>query len=194
VGERGFRPLPEGTIICSGAGLGGRDTPELPNALRAMLFDPSIIAGGRFILEEPSLLEANIDDMNTQDFAVAMERLLEAGALDAWCENILMKKGRPAVKLCCLARRGGEELCAEIMMRETTTIGVRIIGVKRFSLERDAEKYSTPLGEVTFKSVFLDGRILRSVPEYEDILKIAREKNMTLRDVRNTVAEQGKKV
>ena len=182
-GPDGFAPLPEGRIICSAFGLGGRDTPDMPNALRAILFEPSG-GGGRFIREEPSLLEANID---TQDFALAMERLLEHGALDAWCENILMKKGRPAVKLCCLAKRGDEERMAEIMMRETTTIGVRIIGTKRLALERRIEKKSTPLGEVAYKSVTLDGEVIRSVPEYADILEIARAKNLPIREVREAV-------
>jgi uncharacterized protein (TIGR00299 family) protein len=187
-GPDGFAPLPEGRIICSAFGLGGRDTPDMPNALRAILFEPSGgEAAGRFVREEPSLLEANIDDMNTQDFALAMERLLEHGALDAWCENILMKKGRPAVKLCCLAKRGDEERMAEVMMRETTTIGVRIIGTKRLALERSVEKKTTPLGEVAYKSVVLDGEVLRSVPEYDDILAIARAKNLPIREVREAV-------
>jgi uncharacterized protein (TIGR00299 family) protein len=192
VGEDGFGPLPEGAIICSGIGLGGRDTPEMPNALRAILFEPSARAGA-FIVERPSLLEANIDDMNPQDFALAMERLLEAGALDAWCENILMKKGRPAIKLCCLAGAGDEERCAEAMMRETTTIGVRVTGTKRFSLERSLSRRPTPIGEVAFKSVAMGGRELRNVPEYEDILKIARERNMTMYDAR-IAAGRGEKV
>jgi uncharacterized protein (TIGR00299 family) protein len=191
-GEDGFRPLPNGSIICTGTGLGGRDTPELPNALRAILLDPAKNAGGRFIREEPSLLETNIDDMNPQDFALAMERMLSAGALDAWCENILMKKGRPAVKLCCLAKRGDETRLAEVMMRETTTIGVRITGTKRISLNRSEEMRVTPIGEIAFKSVTLDGRVLRSAPEYEDILRLAREKNLSAHDVRNVVSRCAK--
>ncbi|MDR1068732.1 MAG: LarC family nickel insertion protein, partial [Clostridiales Family XIII bacterium] len=122
VGKDGFGGMPSGRIVCSGIGLGGRDTPELPNILTATLIEGDGVSG--FRAERPSLLEANIDDMNPQDFALAMERLLEAGALDAWCENILMKKGRPALKLCCLAREGDEERVSEIIMRETTTIGV----------------------------------------------------------------------
>ncbi|MDR1509061.1 MAG: nickel pincer cofactor biosynthesis protein LarC [Synergistaceae bacterium] len=187
VGADGFRPLPRGSIICTGTGLGGKDTPELPNALRAILLDTGERNGGRFIIEEPSMIETNIDDMNPQDFALVMERMLSAGALDAWCENILMKKGRPAVKLCCLAKRGEETRLAEVMMRETTTIGVRIIGTRRMSLARSEVIRATPIGEVTFKSVTLDGRVLRSVPEYEDVLRLAREKNLSAYDVRNAV-------
>jgi uncharacterized protein (DUF111 family) len=96
-----------------------------------------------------------------------------------------MKKGRPAVKLCCLAKQGDEARLAEVMMRETTTIGVRIIGTKRMSLDRAEDRRVTPIGEISFKNVTLDGRILRSVPEYEDILRLAREKNLSAQEVRN---------
>jgi uncharacterized protein (TIGR00299 family) protein len=192
-GEDAFVSLPAGTLICAGIGLGSRDTPELPNALRVVLLDPETAGGGRFVLEEPSLLETNIDDMNPQDFALAMERILSAGALDVWCENILMKKGRPAVKLCCLVKSGDEMRIAEVMMRETTTIGVRVVGTKRFSLERSVEKRATPVGEAVFKNAVLDGKVLRSVPEYEDILRLARENDLSAYDVRNAVAFRDKK-
>jgi uncharacterized protein (TIGR00299 family) protein len=179
--------LPEGRVICADYGLGERDTPDVPNVLRATLIERGS-GSARFVRERPSLLSANIDDMNPQDFALAMERLLESGALDAWCENILMKKGRPAIKLCCLARSADEERLAELMMRETTTIGVRVVATDRYSLARSAEKKSTPIGDVTYKSVTLDGEILRSVPEYEDILKIAREKNIPIHEAREIIA------
>ncbi|MDR3279726.1 MAG: nickel pincer cofactor biosynthesis protein LarC [Synergistaceae bacterium] len=189
VGAGGFRPLPEGSIICAGVGLGGRDTPDLPNVLRALLFSPSRAGRGRFERDEPMLLEANIDDMNPQDFALAMERLLGDGALDAWCENIMMKKGRPAVKLCCLAARGDEARIAETMMRETTTIGVRMTETRRLFMRRSAETRATPLGDVRFKFVSMGDEPLRGVPEYEDLLKIAREKSMTIGDVRRVIGK-----
>jgi uncharacterized protein (TIGR00299 family) protein len=189
VGENGFRPLPEGRIVCASMGLGGRDTPEMPNALGAFLIEPDGGArDGRFVRENIMLLEANIDDMNPQDFTLAAERLFAAGALDVWCENILMKKGRPAVKFCCLAMRGEEERLAGVVARETTTIGVRIIGAGRIALERSVSTRATPLGDVRFKSVKLDGEILRSVPEYDDIRRIATETGLPMRSVRNALA------
>ncbi|MDR3165801.1 MAG: nickel pincer cofactor biosynthesis protein LarC [Synergistaceae bacterium] len=187
VRENGFRPLPEGRIVCASMGLGGRDTPEMPNALGAVMIDPDGARDGRFVCENIMLLEANIDDMNPQDFSPAMERLFAAGALDVWCENILMKKGRPAVKFCCLSRRGEEECLAEIIARETTTIGVRIIETHRMALERSVSVRTTPLGDVRFKSVKLDGEILRSIPEYDDIRRIAAEKGLSMLSVRNAL-------
>jgi uncharacterized protein (DUF111 family) len=185
-GKKGFRPMPEGSIVCSGIGLGGRDTEDRPNILRAMLLEPSE-KPGRFLRDAPSLLEANIDDMNPQDFASVVERLLGIGALDAWSENIMMKKGRPALKLCCLAREEDTDKCAETMMRETTTIGVRVIRTARMFMRRVSETRPTPLGDVRFKTVFIGNETIRSVPEYEDVLKIAREKNMPLIDVRRSL-------
>jgi uncharacterized protein (TIGR00299 family) protein len=187
VGENGFRPLPEGRIICASMGLGGRDTPEMPNALGALLVEPAAASGGRFARENIMLLEANIDDMNPQDFAPASERLFSAGALDVWCENIMMKKGRPAVKFCCLARQGEEERLAEVIARETTTIGVRIIGARRMALERSVSARATPFGNVRFKIVRLGGETLRSVPEYDDIRRIADERGLPMLSVRNAL-------
>jgi uncharacterized protein (TIGR00299 family) protein len=194
VGPGGFRALPTGSIICSGIGLGGRDTPDLPNVLRALAFSTDLADDDGLDRDEPSLIEANIDDMNPQDFALAVERLLEAGALDAWCENIMMKKGRPALKLCCLVKRGDEKNCAEKMMRETTTIGVRIIGTRRLFMRRESEVKSTPLGDVAFKNVRIGDKTLRGVPEYEDLLKIAREKNMPIGDVRRVIGKLESKI
>ncbi|MDR0764192.1 MAG: nickel pincer cofactor biosynthesis protein LarC [Synergistaceae bacterium] len=192
VGENGFRPLPEGRIICAGTGLGGRDTPEMPNILGALLIEPDASAGdGRFARENITLLEANIDDMNPQDFAPATERLFSAGALDVWCENIMMKKGRPAVKFCCLARQGDAERLAGVIARETTTIGVRIIGARRMVLERSVSLRATPFGGVRFKSVKLGGETLRSVPEYDDIRRISDERGLPMLSVRNALSGYG---
>ncbi|MDR1966125.1 MAG: nickel pincer cofactor biosynthesis protein LarC [Synergistaceae bacterium] len=188
VGEDGFRPLPEGSIICTGTGLGGKDTPELPNVLRAMLLQTEKKPAPLMLRDEPSLLEANIDDMNPQDYGIAIERLFAAGALDVWCENILMKKGRPAVKLCCLAKKGSEDMCAEAMVRETSTIGVRIIGTRRVSLERHTEVRHTALGDVRFKEVRLGVETLRRAPEYEDMAEISRSKNLPMHEVRRVVS------
>ncbi|MDR1516134.1 MAG: LarC family nickel insertion protein, partial [Synergistaceae bacterium] len=89
-GPDGFRDLPAGRVLCVGTGLGSKDTPDIPNALRVMLIEPEDAQTGRFLRDEPSLVEANIDDMNPQDFARAADLMLEQGALDVWRESILM--------------------------------------------------------------------------------------------------------
>jgi uncharacterized protein (TIGR00299 family) protein len=190
VGPDGVRDMPPGRLAAIGMGLGGRDTPDMPNVLRAMLVEPSGAGNPseRFARDSVSLLESNIDDMNPQDFSLAVERLFAEGALDVWCENILMKKGRPAVKLCCLARVGEEEGMAEIMLRETTTIGVRVARTGRFTLRRASGELHASCGVVRFKSVSLDGKTLRRTFEYDDLLGIARAKNMPLHEIRRIIA------
>jgi uncharacterized protein (DUF111 family) len=178
-GHDGFAPPPEGAIICVGTGLGGKDTRKMPNVLRATLYETAA-ESGRFVHDSPFLLEANIDDMNPQDFALAMERVLETGALDVWVENILMKKGRPAFKFCCLAKPGDENRLAEAMMRETTTIGVRVTATRRLSLARRVETVRAEYGDVRFKSVSLDGGELRGAPEYDDLLAACRANGVTM--------------
>jgi uncharacterized protein (TIGR00299 family) protein len=185
-GPGGFRGLPAGKIECVGVGLGGRDTPDIPNALRAILLDVRADES-RFLRDEASLLEANIDDMNPQDYALAAERLFGEGALDVWWENITMKKARPGVKFCCLARPCDAERFAELIMRNTTTIGVRISDFRRMTLERDVESRLTPLGEVRFKSAYIEGALVRSSPEHDDLVKIARDRGLSLDEVREIV-------
>jgi uncharacterized protein (TIGR00299 family) protein len=196
VGRDGFGDMPRGRIIHTGTGLGGRDTPDMPNVLRAMLIEPADGGepSGRFVCDSVSLLESNIDDMNPQDFSLAVERLFSGGALDVWCENVLMKKGRPAVKLCCLVGGGEEERFAEIMLRETTTIGVRVTSAGRFTLRRAAGEFQASCGGVRWKSVSLDGQALRRSFEYDDLLDIARAKNMPMREVREIIRREAEDV
>lgn len=190
VGPRGFVPMPRGRILRTGVGLGGRDTPGLPNALRAMLVERSGTAAGRFEEDMPSLIETNIDDMNPQDFAVVMEKLLASGALDAWCENILMKKGRPAVKLSCLAAAEDADALGELILRETPTLGVRISGTRRLTLRREVQRAATVYGPVRVKRAELDGQTLRRVPEFDDLAAIASERNLPIGEVRAGVERE----
>jgi uncharacterized protein (TIGR00299 family) protein len=183
-GENGAGGIPDGRILRVGVGLGSRDTQDMPNALRALLMETEANAQTGFGRDEPSLIEANIDDMNPQDFAHAVSRLLESGALDAWCENILMKKGRPAVKLCCLGRAEDADRLAGIFIRETTTLGVRITNTRRIFAGRSIDEVKTPLGSVRFKSAIIGGEVIRRTPEYDDILRIADEKKIPLPKVR----------
>ncbi|MDR3354150.1 MAG: nickel pincer cofactor biosynthesis protein LarC [Synergistaceae bacterium] len=193
-GKDGFRDIPEGRVICSGTGLGERDTAGLPNALRAILIEPDAPdapdkASARFERDEPLLIETNIDDMNPQDFPMVEERLFADGALDVWREAILMKKSRQAVKLCCLARPDDAEKIAERIMRETTTLGVRITKTRRIMLERRSEEAATSLGNIWVKSAVLDGETIRTIPEYEGIAAIARKLNIPPSEARRIVEE-----
>ncbi|MDR1020108.1 MAG: nickel pincer cofactor biosynthesis protein LarC [Synergistaceae bacterium] len=189
-GENAFRDLPAGRVLCVGAGLGSKDTPDIPNALEVMLIEPDGTGPGRFLRDEPSLVEANIDDMNPQDFAHVADKMLEQGALDVWRENILMKKGRLAVKLCCLCKSCDADRFAEAMLTHTTTLGARVTRTRRLFFDRETEEIMTSLGPVRVKSAILDGQAFKKNPEYDDMLKIASEKDLPLWSVRKTVERE----
>ena len=129
---------------------------------------------------------ANIDDMTGEDLGAAMELLLSAGALDVWFEQIQMKKNRPAVKLCALALPEDKARIAELMLRRTTTLGVRMNEVERLMLAREVRAVETRFGNVR---VTLGGAVIKEMPEYDDVRRIARETGLSMSAVRAAVAE-----
>ena len=132
---------------------------------------------------------ANIDDMTGEDLGAAMELLLDAGALDVWFEQIQMKKNRPAVKLCALALPEDKERIAELMLRHTTTLGVRMSEVERLMLAREVRTVETRFGNVRVKRGRLGGEVIKEMPEYDDVRRIARETGLSMSAVRAVVAE-----
>ncbi len=124
---------------------------------------------------EGELIEAacNIDDMSGEIFAYAIEKLLREGALDAWAEPIMMKKGRPAYKLKFLAKKENLRSLLDVVFTETTTLGVRYNAVKRRMLERKFLDVKIPQGTVTVKYGILNGEVVNMAPEYESCRKAA---------------------
>ncbi|MDQ6941679.1 MAG: nickel pincer cofactor biosynthesis protein LarC [Candidatus Eremiobacteraeota bacterium] len=132
------------------------------------------------------VLEANIDDMSPQHYELAMERLFAAGALDVWLTPITMKKGRPAITLSAMAAPPDEDAVARAMLTETTTIGVRVRTERRHVLPRAAATVQTPYGTVRVKRAGTNGET-RTRAEYDDLLRIARERNLPLPEVARVV-------
>ncbi len=168
-----------------GYGFGTRALPW-PNALRAVLTKEQ----PRPALETDTvtLLECNVDDMSAEIFPYVIERLLERGALDAWTTPGTMKKGRPAAVLSVLVNTGDEERFADILLRETTTLGVRYIPWRRFKADREMCTVHTQWGEVRVKLKLLDGEVADAAPEYEDCARLAREHDVPLRAVYEAAA------
>lgn len=184
----GFSAIPNGKIIASGFGFGNRESDDMPNALRALLIDTSSeteING--LVREKISLLECNIDDMNPQDYESVIEKLFAAEALDVWTENIFMKKNRPAVKLCCLARPEDVIKFSEIILKNTTSQGVRFSEFDRLRLKWKIEEVETPLGKIHVKVTELNGETVRKIPEYEDVKKIAMLHNISMFEARQKI-------
>jgi uncharacterized protein (TIGR00299 family) protein len=182
-----FCSLPDGTVLTSGYGLGTRDTPDLPNVLRAVFMDSTPQKDSLLDHDQVILLESNIDDMNPQDFELVIERLFAEGALDAWLEPISMKKGRPAVKLCCMCVPDKGEAMSTLMLRDTTTQGVRKIAADRWKLRYKIEETPTPWGPVRVKTAFMGDSPLRRTPEYDDLKRLAKEQGISMSEARNKV-------
>ncbi|HEV2737626.1 MAG TPA: nickel pincer cofactor biosynthesis protein LarC [Candidatus Elarobacter sp.] len=136
--------------------------------------------------DEVVVLEANIDDMSPQHYELAAERVFAAGALDVWLTPITMKKGRPAITLSAMAAPHDEDAVARAMLTETTTIGVRVRTERRHVLARTAATVETPYGTVRVKRAGQNGET-RTRAEYDDLLRIARERNLPLPDVARVV-------
>jgi pyridinium-3,5-bisthiocarboxylic acid mononucleotide nickel chelatase len=148
-----------------------------PNIARLWLGEEQR-AGGQMVQ-----IETNIDDMNPQLYAATMEKLLAAGAADAWLVPVQMKKGRPGVVLGVLAAASLEPAMAEILLRETTTLGVRAHEVRRHEAGREWRVVETVFGPVRLKVKLRDGRVLGWMPEYEDCRKLAEVKDVPVRQV-----------
>jgi hypothetical protein len=161
----------------------GRRSFAIPNVVRVMIGERGASEGA----DEVVVLEANIDDMSPQYYELALERIFAAGAYDAWLTPIVMKKGRPAIVLAAIAAPAEEAAVARAMLRETTTIGVRVRTEHRRILAREIVTVATPYGAVRVKSVGGEG-IRRWQAEYDDVLRIARERDLPLTEVVRAVA------
>ncbi len=164
-----------------GYGFGSKELPWA-NAVRVWL--------GRPLAEditsdegEAVLLECNLDDTTGETLGYTMERLLAAGALDVWFTPIHMKKNRPATMLSVLSTPQQAATLGDIVLRETTTLGLRQRAVRRRTAVRRMEEVTTPWGPVWVKVKLLDGKRVAAAPEYEDCARVAREHNVPLRAV-----------
>ena len=149
---------------------------EIPNVLR-------VYVGSVTNEQDSSILEVacNIDDMSGEVFAYVIERLLLAGALDAWAEPIVMKKGRPAYKLVFLVCEEKLVSLLDVVFEETTTLGVRYHKVERSTLERKSAVVVTPYGSVAVKYGFCNGAIVNIAPEFESCKEIATNAKISLK-------------
>jgi uncharacterized protein (TIGR00299 family) protein len=133
--------------------------------------------------EEIDVIEANLDDMNPQVFGYVFERLFAAGALDAYIVPVLMKKERPGSLLTVLAAPGEAEALAEIVLRETTTLGVRTHRAHRTVLDRHYATVSTSAGDIRVKIAGRGHEIFNVAPEYEDCRAAAARSGIALKTI-----------
>jgi pyridinium-3,5-bisthiocarboxylic acid mononucleotide nickel chelatase len=170
-----FGALPPMKISKIGYGAGDRDFPEQANVLRVLLGEPTEAQEAVAV----SVLEANIDDANSQVLAYAAERLMDAGALDVTLQPAIMKKGRLGSLLRVIARPQDRETLAQLIFSETTTLGLRIYQSERRVEARSFTDIETPHGTVRMK-VSGNGAF---APEYEDCRKLALETGVPLKEI-----------
>src|SRR5215216_5954541 len=157
-----------------GYGAGRMRLENAPNLLRAVVGELEGPGG------DVELVEANVDDAPGEFLGAALERLLREGALDAWLEPIVMKRGRGAYKACALIQRDDRERLSQLLMRETGTLGVRHLGVGRTVAERRSADVELPYGSCRVKVGSLDGEDFVVAPEYSDAARLSGETGLPL--------------
>ncbi|MBI3832654.1 MAG: nickel pincer cofactor biosynthesis protein LarC [Planctomycetes bacterium] len=178
-----FGPLPPMNIERLGYGAGTRNDPAIavPNLLRAALGE--LDEAGAYETDSVVEVQANIDDTTPEVLGYALERLMAAGALDAFCAPLQMKKSRPATLLTALAPQDKLGALLDVLFRETSTFGVRYETKMRAKLAREIERALTPWGEVHVKIGRRDGVVMSAHPEYEDCKALAEKHGVPLRHV-----------
>lgn len=175
-----FESQPHMTLAKTSYGIGQRDT-EIPNVLRVSQGTTADI--GVLTSVSARLLQCNIDDMTGEMLGDAMDKLMEAGAMDVHFTSIVMKKNRPATTLSLLCGAEDEQKFKELIFRHTSTLGIKSIVIDKTVLDISFEQLETDLGSVTMKNAIIDGRVIRSKPEFEDCKRLAAQHDLTLREV-----------
>src|SRR5579871_6733906 len=174
-----LEPCPELRVDAIGSGAGDRDLADRPNVLRILVGTPVAAAAA----DDGVLLEATIDDMSPQLYEHVLERLIAAGARDAFLVPVIMKKSRPGTMLRVLASPAERERLAGIVLAETTTIGLRWTTWHRIVLPREERTVTTPWGAVRVKVARAPDGTVNVAPEFEDCRRLARERGVALKAV-----------
>jgi hypothetical protein len=173
-----YGPLPAMRIEKTGHGAGGRDTPGRPNVLRLIVGEEAAQPTGERVL----VLETEVDDASPQLLGPLLDRLLSAGALDAFFTPVQMKKGRPGVLVTVLADPSKREALEELLFRETTTLGVRRQVWERSVLERETVSVATAYGPIRVKIGRRGGVVYNASPEFDDCQRAAGEKGVAVKE------------
>ncbi|HEX5717839.1 MAG TPA: nickel pincer cofactor biosynthesis protein LarC [Thermoanaerobaculia bacterium] len=161
----------------TGYGLGKKDLPDRPNAVRLLR------GRGRETRAEVMIVECEVDDLPGEGFGFLMERLLDAGALEVYFTPVQMKKNRPGTLITMLCRRHQLEGLAGILLMESGSLGCRYSSAARFEAEREITEVETAFGTVRVKRARLNGRPLAAAPEFEDCRRLALASGVPWRDI-----------
>lgn len=170
--------MPSLAIESIGYGAGKKDF-EHPNVLRVMLFN----ANETPKQEKITIIECQLDDFTGEGLGYIMEKVLDQGALDVYFTPVTMKKSRPGTLITILTKPVDSFALEELLLRETSTFGVRKSEWSRRILSREFKEIQTAYGKITVKVGMLEGEIIKIYPEYEDVKKAAYQYNIPFVDV-----------
>jgi len=181
--------IPEIKVERSSYGAGTREYRDFPNVLRLILGDSAAekSSNSNVLTDRLILLETNIDDISPQILGFVMERAFDLGALDCWFTSIQMKKNRPATVVSILCQPSDKDKLADLLYRETSTLGVRIREIERECLPREFVRVETKYGSVDVKIARRGIDIVNAMPEFEQVKKLALENKVSFVAVRDAV-------
>lgn len=177
-----FGSMPAMRVERVGYGAGQRDWPDRPNVLRLMIGESAAGTAGLNV-EQLVQLACNLDDMNPEWYGPLMKQLYDGGALDVWLSSVQMKKDRPGTVVEVLCASEHAATLRALLLRHTTTLGVRETSLTRYSLPRKIETVETIYGPVRIKVATLPDGSTKASPEHEDCVARASEHGVGVSDV-----------
>ncbi len=184
-----FGPIQDLRISRTAYGIGNREM-DIPNVLRVHLAETPKQDNTSPETQKALVMECNIDDMNPEMYGYVMEILFGLGADDVFITPIIMKKARPASKLTVLCSPDKKDAMTEALLTHTTSLGVRSYAVDKTVLEREFTKIRIKYGEVTVKTAIYQGKYLKSKPEYEDCIRLAKEHGIPVQKIYEEISRQ----
>jgi uncharacterized protein (TIGR00299 family) protein len=180
-----FGDMPELTVERIGYGVGGWELEDRPNLLRGIIGTGN--ATGGFEQDTVTVIETHIDDSSPEWLGALSERLLSAGALDVGLTPLQMKKNRPGSRLTVITKPQQAKELAELILRESSAIGVRMHETRRMKLRREPAIVQTAFGEATVKLIYEGSKLLRITPEYDSCQKLATASNRPLPEISRAI-------
>ena len=183
-----FGVMPQMRLDRVGYGAGTRDLEQRPNLLRLCLGEKTSDSHSHTThhhaeTDSVDIIETNVDDMSPEITGYVTTQLFANGALDVFLTPTFMKKGRPATQITVLCPTTHRDKLIELLLMETTTFGVRLSSADRVKLRRDFKQVETQWGAIQAKCGYLNGALIKTVPEYEDCKRLAEENNVPLQQV-----------